>query len=209
MSLKEDIIYWGGSSKDIMPTVDRFAQAKRRMDEKEQKIKDLQNEFDLLETQAYNLYKDRVEYLMMPLGYIDAVREWLQMQEDGVDKEGNKLDKRKNYAEKSASNFFIDYLQGLLGIDDMVAKKVITFGYDEGSEIIFTSHGHKWQLYIPNVKKVSLITFRDMGDYYFKLGVVHYDSEHCMSTVGTTFNEDDLKEIMANGIAKYCTVDVS
>ena len=129
------------------------------------------------------------------------------MLEEGKDKEGKKLDKRKKYKEKYTFQYLESYLQTLLGIDCHITKFMI-FGYGvEAYEIQFSYLDHEWELFVPNVSNVSRRSFETYGESVFKLKLRYKDSECGWSQFGSTFLEEDLKDIMAVGIDKYCKED--
>ena len=59
MALKDNYIYRPDQSYDDNPEI-LLKECKRRIEEKKQKIKDLENELDLLKQQAVNIYKKNV-----------------------------------------------------------------------------------------------------------------------------------------------------
>jgi hypothetical protein len=62
-------------------------------------------------------------------------------------------------------------------------------------------------LEIPHPDKVSLKEYQSRGRYAFMLLLFHKDSEYYSKAVGSTFEEDELKDIMKDAIEKYCSVD--
>ena len=59
---------------------------------------------------------------------------------------------------------------------------------------------------IPHIKAIKLGVYKNYGGGVFKLALVHNDTEcSCSwSQFGSTYEEDELKDIMAQGIEKYC-----
>ena len=182
-----------------------IATAERRLASKKQALEDMQNEFDLIEKQAFFTYKDQIFYAIVHMGFIKGATDWIKMLKDGVDKEGKKLDGRRKYNEKQVFELLTTELSKYLGIDDMKINEICDYNYGEGNHIYFTSHNHGWELEIPIVKNVQLRSYQYNGASCFKLVLLHQDSEHCFSSVGSTFEENELANFMAQGIAKYCT----
>ena len=55
---------------------------------------------------------------------------------------------------------------------------------------------------MPNIEKISLKSYKQYGNSIFKLRIGHKNG--CLDEfVGSTFEEDDLKNIMKKGIDKY------
>ena len=182
-----------------------FATVERRLKNKKSLIEDMQNEYDLLEKQAFNTYKHEVIYFFFDSELIKHTRDWLTMVERDVDSNGCKLDKRKKYDEKDSANFFTDYLKRTLDCQDLELVTIYEYNFGEGWSVIFTSHNETWELYIPMVQNVSIKSYKDSGCSVFQLKILHADSKNCYSWVGSTYEEDNLKTIMAYGIAKYVT----
>ena len=203
MSLIADYNYQYGL--DISPTT-KFDLVKRRMSEKKQLIEDLQNEYNLLEQQALGLYKTRVTYPLLGNTIIEGADKWLHMVKSGTDSEGKKLDRRKKYKEKDDYNYIYDYVKGLLGLDDFELIRFIDYNYGTKKEIEFASHGHKWELHVPIIKHITIKDYRLEQEFCFKLCIYHNEG-FFYEYVGSTFEEDELKDIMAKGIEKYCEVE--
>ena len=201
MSLKNSKYDTNRWDVTAIPTENQFENSKRRLLAKKQAIDDLQNEYQLLESQALNLYKNNVVYWTLGEGFIKDMITWLDMVNKNQDSEGNKLDKRKKYREKNVFNYMSDLISKYLGVDDLVVTDIHYYGfYSEGYYINFTSHNKKWGLFIPMPEKVTLKTFQFEGESFFKLSLYVYKSEHHMSLVGATFIEEELKDIMAKAL---------
>lgn len=186
------------------PSVVVFEETKRRLNTKKQMIEDLQNEYNLLEYQAFDQYQRHVSYMLISEPMIDSASKWLNMLKNGTDADGNKLDKRKKYDEKFHFEYIRDYFQRILGIDDMEIESIYDWNFKEGARIYFASHDREWVLEIPYVKGVKFKSFQMMGESCFKLALCVKTGEHSSRVIGSTFEEDELKDIMQKGIEGYC-----
>lgn len=181
----------------------KFETSKRRLNQKKQQLEDMQNEYDLLEQQALNLYKSNVTYWKLDGDFVIGARSWIRMLETNTDLDGNKLDKRKKYTEKHYYEYLIDELSKLLGVDIQL-ESIIDYNYGDAWEFVFRAKGRKWLLRVPIVQHIGLKSFQYEGENCFKLRLSCYESDHVTSLVGSTFEEDDLADIMEEGIKKYC-----
>lgn len=177
--------------------------AERRIVEKKRVIEDMQNECDLLEKQAFDLYKKYVDYPMLNYESIMGISKWLHMKSTGVDSEGNKLDGRKKYKEKDMYEYMVDYLQKILGIEDIEIIEIRHYSFDEALEIIFNSNGHRWRLIVPVMNNIYIKSYIQYGSYVFKLKLYDSDTRHFKTLIGSTFEEKELKDIFTKALEKY------
>lgn len=188
-----------------MSSLSEIAQAERRLSAKKQSLEDMQNEYNLIENQTFNTYVKNISYFQLAQkGMINASKDWLNMKKKNQDKDGNKLDGRRSYPEKTNFEYYIGYIKDLLGIDNMEDIEFYDYNFGEGCHISFTYKNNKWQLEIPLVDKIGLRSYKSYGASVFKLRLLHKDSSCCWSCVGSTFEEDELKNIMTIGIEKWC-----
>ena len=84
--------------------------------------------------------------------------------------------------------------------------KFIDFNFGQATDIQFEYKEHNWRLEIPNIKAIRLDTYKNYGSSVFKLTLAHKDTEYsCIWTqFGSTYEEDELRDIMTQGIKKYC-----
>jgi len=84
--------------------------------------------------------------------------------------------------------------------------KFIEYDFGQATDIQFEYKEHNWYLRIPHIKAIKLEEYRDYGGSVFKLSLKHNDIEYSRrwSQVGSTYEEDELRDIMAQGIEKYC-----
>lgn len=189
-------------------SLNKFAQAERRLSAKKQALDDMKNEYDLIEQQAFRTYKENIQYILLDQpSTIKMCREWLNMLSKNQDADGNRLDKRKKYKEKKMYDWYIDYIKKLLDIEYMNDVKFIDFNFGQATNIYFEYKEHNWSLEIPHIKDIKLNAYRNYGASVFKLTLLHNDTEcSCsLSQFGSTYEEDELREIMAQGIEKYCS----
>lgn len=187
----------------------QISQAERRLASKKQALEDIQNEYELIEKQAFNTYIENISYFQLSQkGYIDKSMKWLAMKNKNQDADGNKLDGRKSYPEKTIFEYYTNYLKELLGIEYMKDMHFYDYNFGDGCHISFEYKDHIWQLDFPYVENVKFKSYQSHGASIFKLRLLHKDRDMVWSQVGATFEEDELKDIMAQGIEKYCS-DIS
>ena len=196
-----------GIEYTISRTLDMITRAEQRVAKKKEALEDVQNEYELLEKQAFWLYKTKINYITLDCNLINIAAKWLRMVEKNEDDDGNKLDKRKKYKEKDTFNYICDVIKRYLGLEDFKIIDIFDYNYNQGKHIEFSSHNHNWVLEIPHPDKVSFKEYQARGRYAFMLLLSHKDSEYYSKVVGSTFEEDELKDIMKSAIKKYCSVD--
>lgn len=202
---KNDTYNYNG--KYEMSSLNKFAQAERRLSAKKQVLDDMKNEYDLIEQQAFCIYKENVQYMLLDQpSTIKTCKEWLSMLSKNQDTDGNKLDKRRKYKEKEIYDWYVNYIKEFLGIEYMNDVKFIEYAFGQATDIQFEYKEHNWYLRIPHIKTIKLEEYRDYGGSVFKLSLKHNDIEYSRrwSQVGSTYEEDELRDIMALGIEKYC-----
>lgn len=188
-------------------TFNMITRAEQRVAKKKEALEDVQNEYELLEKQAFGLYKSKINYITLDRNLINTAANWLRMVKKNEDDDGNKLDKRKKYKEKDTFNYICDVIKRYLGLEDFEIINIFDYNYGQGKHIEFSSHNHNWFLKIPHPDKVSFKEYQARGRYAFMLMLSHEDSECCSKCVGSTFEENELKDIMSAAIEKYCSVD--
>lgn len=175
------------------------------MSAKKQALDDMKNEYNLIEQQAFRTYKENIQYILLDQpSTIKTCREWLNMLSKNQDADGNKLDKRKKYKEKETYDWYIDYIKKLLDIEYMNNVKFIDYNFGQATNIQFEYKEHNWYLEIPHIKAIKLDAYKNYGGSVFKLALVHNDTECSWSQFGSTYEEDELRDIMTQGIEKYC-----
>lgn len=179
-----------------------FDKCEKRIAKKKQDIEDLNNELMLLEDQAVRTYKNFVFYFKLNPDTIRCAREWLWMLKNNKDSDGNKLDKRKKYEEKSCFEFIRDHVKEILGISDIEITSIIDVNWGQANDIEFSYLDHTWRLEVPSIKHVSIKDYQNYGSIVFKLRLCHC-KEYLIETIGSTFEENELADIMQKGIEKY------
>lgn len=198
---------WGLREYTTSRTLDMITRAEQRVAKKKEVLEDVQNEYELLEKQAFELYKTKINYITLDCNLINIAAKWLCMVEKNEDDDGNKLDKRKKYKEKDTFNYICDVIKRYLGLEDFKIINIFDYNFNQGKHIEFSSHNHDWILEIPHPDKVSFKEYQSHGKYAFMLLLFHKDSECYSRAVGSTFEEDELKDIMKNALDKYCLND--
>ena len=195
-----------GFDFDHTPSLKAFELVERRIADKKTAISDLENELDLLKEQALSTYRSNVRYdFIGSESTIIRAQKWLSMLKKGIDSDGNKLDKRKKYPEKTTFEIFQSDLGQMLGIETFHIDDIINYNYTEGYCIDFSYLDHKWELYIPIIQNIKMKSYEHYGEYCFQLKLHFYSSPNHLEMVGNTFEEKDLKDILQLGVEKYCT----
>lgn len=177
-------------------TLETFEDAKRRIAKKEQDIKDLENELYLLKLQALNTYKKAIVYFFPTRGNnVTMARNWLKMIEDGTDLKGKKLDKRRRYEEKESYDAVNSYISNVLGAIIAVTN-IVDYNYGQATIFEFYHEGEQFRLLVPNVDLITLKAFEYEGEEAFKLSLSVKDSECSTKVIGSTFNDQELTDIM-------------
>jgi len=176
-----------------MMSLDKFALAERRLKDKKQLLEDIQNEYNLLETDAFKTYKKEVIYLLcLNPGTIAKARKWLDM----LQSKTIKIDKRKKYEEKVMFEILRGDLRKLLGYKDIEITNITSYGYEGYAYgIYFTFLDHKFELYVPNMDVVDLKHYREYKEYAFKLALYNCDKPNIAESFGATYFESELKDI--------------
>lgn len=194
-----------GYEGKVVSSLNRFKQAERRLALKKQALEDMQNEYELIELQAFNTYKQNVQYLMLDQKKtINICEQWQTMLSKNQDVDGNKLDKRRKYKEKETYDWYIEYIRNLLGVEEMNDIKFIDDNFGQGTYIEFGYKEHMWRLHIPHINNLRLKEYQYYGSGLFKLALSYKDSACSWTQFGSTYEEDELKDIMVKGIEKYC-----
>lgn len=189
--------FYNGEEENKRKFKANVATAERRVKEKKQLIEDLQNEYTLLEEQAFNLYKRNVLYF----GFQNDSETryaitWLNMMKSGVDSEGKKLDKRKKYDEKMRYEWVTSSIREMMNDNSIVIDKIIRYGYDtEGYDYEFTHNNKKFYIYIPVVNNVPLKSYQYEGAYAFSISLHVYDSDCSSSIIDSTLFMDEVADI--------------
>lgn len=187
-----------------MTTTELFKLAERRLKDKRQFVEDVKNECQLLEKQAFDLYKSYIDYTwLMLVGSIEKARNWFRMLSSNQDMDGNKLDKRKKYDEKISFDVFTKRLQKCLDVPDLKIVKITDFNFTQAWNIDFKAHGHDWMIQIPVVQNIRLESYQRYGSNCFQLSL-YERGDNVITQIGATFEEDELKDLMAKGIEEYC-----
>ncbi len=193
------------SDNESSSSLDLFQKVERRINTKKINLDDIKNELDLLMKQAFNTYRSEVRYIYIGEESVwEEAMKWIHMLTSGKDNDGNKLDRRKKYPEKSTFEYIQSKIGNLLGIEDFKIDNIIDYNYGEAVFIEFSYLDHKWYLSIPFINNIKMRSYETYGAYCFKIRLSIYTSDHSSENVGSTFEEKDLKDIMKLGIEKYC-----
>lgn len=200
-----DYIFCNIFGEKTTPSLEAFKLVDRRIAEKKSAIEDLQNELYLLKKQGFSTYRSEVRYIVIGQENMwESAQKWLSMLKSKTDKDGNKLDMRKKYPEKSAFEYLQSKIGNILGIEDFKINEILSYNYGEAYEIRFSYLDHIWNLSIPIINNIKMDSYDTYGAYCFKLKLSFFESPHCSIQVGTTFEENELKDILELGVEKYC-----
>ena len=169
---------------------------KRRLKEKEKCINDMKNEYELLQRQTFELYKESLYYPFFN-GVIQKSQKWLGM----LKKE--KIDKRKEYEEKTNYDMLTKDLENFFKTTIKITE-ICNYNSGEAWWVHFTAQGHKWLLEIPVLNQIDFYAYQRQGESCFKLTLSNCDKEHVISHVADTFDETELKDLLMNEGLGYC-----
>lgn len=193
------------NNNDFVSSLELFQKVERRISAKKITLDDIKNELDLLMKQAFNTYRSEVRYIYIGEESVwEDAKKWLHMLTTGEDNDGNKLDKRKKYPEKSTFEYLQSTLGNLLGIENFKIDNIIDYNYGEAVFIEFSYLDHNWHLSIPFVNNIKMRSYEAYGAYCFKISLSIYVTDYSTDNVGSTFEENELKDILQLGIEKYC-----
>ena len=177
---------------------DEIKQSDRRIKEKKQLLEDVQNELDLLKKQEFECCKRNISYFGFQNPNIteDAIK-WLHMLQEGKDKDGNKLNKRKKYDEKLRYEWLTDSIRQILGDDTIVIDEIIQYGmYAEAYDYVFTYNNMKHYIKIPIVAKVPFDDYDQFGvEHSFGINLYVYVKSCVCDYIGGSIFMSDIKDI--------------
>jgi hypothetical protein len=152
-----------------------------------------------LEKDALNIYKQEVLYdWTFNPGIINGARKWLVM----LNNKDNPIDKRKKYEEKDQFKFLLDDMKKYFERDDIEITQIMQYGYNNYADAIyFNCAGHKFELYIPNMRNISMKEYQYYGLNTFKMVLFDCDKDGFSISIGTTYEESDLKDFLNKFLA--------
>ena len=178
--------------------IDEIKQSERRIKAKKQQLEDIQNELDLLKHQEFDTCKSNILYFGFQNSNItEKAIKWLKMLKEGKDKDGNKIDKRKNYEEKLNYDILTRSIREILENDNIIIDEIIIYGkYSEAYAYKFTYNNMQHYIQIPVVARVPF----DSYDYYgiehtFGITLHVYTSPHVSEYIGGSIFMDEIKDI--------------
>ena len=122
----------------IYSSIDEINQSERRLANKKQALEDMQNEYNLIEKQTFETYKNNINYFIISQsGIIKDCKQWLHMKKENKDNDGNKLDGRKSYKEKNNYEYYISTIKKMLDIEEMNNITFVDFKFGEATIINF------------------------------------------------------------------------
>lgn len=170
----------------------KLNRAKRRLKDKEQAISDLQNEYELLEKQAFELYKHEIIYFGFDYAPdIEAARDWLNKLTT------EKIDKRKNYPEKIAYDSLNSRLSELLGTN-LTVTSIIECNWGDAFEFEFSYAGDTYMFEVPIVAHVSLESYQREKEYVFEAHLTKYAGNSSWNTIQSGLYLEDFQDYFKN-----------
>lgn len=167
------------------------SESNRRLESKKTLIEDLQNEYDLLQEQAFEMYKKYVVYYGFEFIYnVSEAIEWI----DKINRK-EKIDKRRKYSEKQNYEFFNTKLSAILGID-VTIKKIIDYNYQQGYYYVFDYNDNTYEMFVPIVSNVDLKNFKYDGEYAFKARLSIKENECSLRCLKSSFYLSDFKDVL-------------
>lgn len=181
-------------------SIEKFKTAERRLKEKKEYLKDIENEIRLLELDAFSTYRKEVIYCFILPTMVDKAKKWMEM----INNKELKLDKRKKYEEQNTFNYLTQDLQKIFDQPDIKITEFSMLGYNRSADIIeFDCKGHHFILTIPIIQNVSLEDYQHNGAYAFKIRLHVEEKEHIHDFVGVTYDENELKDILNKWFAEH------
>ena len=167
------------------------SESNRRLNSKKTLIEDLQNEYDLLQDQAFKMYKKYVVYYGFEFTYnISEAIEWI----DKINSK-EKIDKRRKYPEKQNYEFFNTKLSAILGID-VTINKIIDYNYQQGYYYVFDYNDNTYEMFVPIVSNVDFKSFKYDGEYAFKARLSIKENECSYHCLKSSFFLSDFKDVL-------------
>jgi len=188
-------IYDIEGKKDLIA---KIKQSDRRIKDKKQQLEDVQNELDLLKKQEFECCKRNISYFGFQNSNItEDANKWLHMLQEGKDKDGKKLDKRKKYDEKLRYEWLTDSIRRILGDDSIVIDEIIQYGmYAEAYDYVFTYNNMKHYIKIPIVAKVPFDDYDQFGvEHSFGINLYVYVKSCVCDYIGGSIFMSDIKDI--------------
>lgn len=205
MALKNDGEYkYGLNGGIVIPSLILFEKAEQRLANKKSAIEEMQNEYELLQRQAFETYTEHIFYWQLSKSLIKEAQKWLMCIKKDKAPDGTKLDKRKKYTEKERFVFLKETLEDMLKIETIDISEIYDYNFGQANEIEFLYAGEKWTLEVPNIQGISLDRYKTYGPDVFKLSL-RCCKDHVRYLVGSTYVEEELADLMKKGIEKYAT----
>lgn len=180
-----------------------LARAENTLKTKREQVEQAKYELELTEMDVLSKYKQHVSYdFTFNPSILEKAWTWYCMINKNKDKEGNPIDKRKKYEEKERFNWVLDELERQFGKKDIKITDILQFAYGIAYEIMFTTSGYSFQLTVPVVQNVQLREYLNYGPEIFKLKLYWERIESCFDCIGSTFEENELKDILDDWLAK-------
>jgi len=166
----------------------KLNRAKRRLKDKEQAISDLQNEYELLEKQAFELYKHEISYFGFDyVPDIEAAQDWLNKLT------AEKIDKRKNYPEKEAYNNLNSRLSELLGTN-LTVTSIVECNWGDAFEFEFNFNDNTYRFEVPIVAHISLKSYQQEKEYVFEARLTKRVGDSSWNTIHSGLYLEDFQD---------------
>lgn len=166
----------------------------RRIREKRQAIKDMQNELELLCIQAYKYLRDVVNYYPLDcrsnsMALVDAynTRKYGPGHVNPFFTKEDLNDELRQY-EKCEQ-----YLHDLFGAEEITG---VCSTKNSSVAVCFDAFGRNWRLDVPATERIVLSDFVERGNEVFMLTLYYDEPGGAFKLVGSTFDADDLPNMM-------------
>ena len=197
MLMNEETKYIALTGERILSSMTLINYAEKYLKQKRDLLKDIQYEVNLFTENAFNIYKKNVSYdFQFTYTICQSSYKWLAMLKNGEYKDGSKIDKRKKYEEKERFEFLLQSMRKIFGRDDLIINEILDYNYNKGWEIGFSLSNKQFRLLVPIMQHIEIKDYESMGDYVFKLNLSVMKKKSCWTNIGSTFKEDELKDIL-------------
>lgn len=152
----------------------RLKESQRRIENKKQQLADINNEYELLRHQQFNLLKGNVRYIE----FYDAKSavDGFWMLRNGHDESGKKLDKRRKYPEVESLKRLQCKLRQCLGLDnDIEISSASDLNTGQANIFEFDYKNYTWLIQIPNVDNLEWGAFSQYGRECFEVQLCYQE----------------------------------
>lgn len=175
-------------------SVDAMNRIENIISKTEIEVKDLQYKLKIFKSELMDVYKSNVSYMTFDW-LLKPAQKWSIALQSG-ELNGEKIDRRKKYDEKSLYEMLKDQMGKYLGVEVNITS-IITYALHTEAYIIEFEYGNNtFQLFIPVIKNVTMESVDYSGaKFCFSLHVSIKTGSHCWNTLFYTYEEEELGEL--------------